>query len=436
MLGQPTGFGFVNQQQGEYKSWFAPLFPSSLLTLLDFSHCLPLPTPIAEVDPTHHTMFHYTPHHYAPAPQPEFDPYTFSSSSPYTTYDTRRSHLERLALAQRQQERREAEELLLRRRQHELAMEKEVERRRIAAYEAALQQQVYAELEEERQRRARQQAYVRQQQQREALEAEHARRVVAARQQELARRHQEQLRRQQVAEQQQQVDHAGDDSIEAHLQPFLQLLFESPSTPTSTTEPQQSQPAPESTPAAPATTNAESATLPAPAPVEEPLVEANSNTVSAAEKLQHHYRTHLHRRQALSTLSSLGDSLSAQQATFALPSTLVFQPSPPSSTVSTDDSTPTVTPTPKLAFQSSNASFLAYEDFHVNLLSKIDAVSSGGDRTVKQARKALVKTVDAELSRLDRAREQAWAEQQQRAEVAPTTATEEQEADGECMCID
>ncbi|ORY92811.1 hypothetical protein BCR35DRAFT_9042 [Leucosporidium creatinivorum] len=377
-------------------------------------------------------MFHFAPRHQSSP----FDSYTYSapSSSPYDAYDARRSHLEQVALAMRQQERREAEEALLRRRQQQLAIEKEVERRRIAAYQAALEQQIYEELEEERQWRAQQQAVLREQQRRQALEEEHRRKILAARQQEeFFRRRQEQARRQQIAEREQQQEQ-DTDSLEAHLQPFLQLLFGShpPSQPSPPAPVSQPEPQAESTPAA---TIAEPAPTPrhvpstAPQPAEQERT-VDPATTSAAEKLQRHYRTHLHRRQALSTLASLASSLDAQQSAFTLPSTLTFQPSPPSSTTGDHSYTASTTPSPKLAFQSSNAPFLAYEDFLVSLLSKIDAVSSGGDRTVKQARKQLVKRVDAELSRLDDAREQAWAKERGNADgeqepAAPSPAQEQ-----------
>ncbi|SGY44562.1 BQ5605_C001g00175 [Microbotryum silenes-dioicae] len=132
---------------------------------------------------------------------------------------------------------------------------------------------------------------------------------------------------------------------------------------------------------------------------------ASAEQESAAEKLQRHYQAHLQRRKALATLSSLSAQLEARRSSFAVPQALEFQPSPPPS--EHPDSTSNEV-APKLAYKSSNASFLAYEDFLVNLLSKIDEVQSGGDRTVKSARKSLVKDVEAELKTLDQARDEAW----------------------------
>ncbi|SCV74347.1 BQ2448_6779 [Microbotryum intermedium] len=132
---------------------------------------------------------------------------------------------------------------------------------------------------------------------------------------------------------------------------------------------------------------------------------ASAEQESAAEKLQRHYQAHLQRRKALASLSTLSAQFEARRSSFAVPQSLEFQPSPPSSEHA--DSTPNDV-APKLAYKSSNAPFLAYEDFLVNLLSKIDEVQSGGDRTIKSARKTLVKQIEAELKKLDQARDEAW----------------------------
>ncbi|GAA5884662.1 hypothetical protein JCM16303_003703 [Sporobolomyces ruberrimus] len=124
------------------------------------------------------------------------------------------------------------------------------------------------------------------------------------------------------------------------------------------------------------------------------------------------FQRHLARRAALENLASLASSFSQRQSTYVDPTSFTFQ-SPPS-----DFTTPSSS-TPRLAFGSANSSFLAHEDFLVNLLSKIDAVQSGGDRQVKQERKELVKKVEKELARLDAMRERAWEEQVKEAQNEP-----------------
>jgi hypothetical protein len=318
----------------------------------------------------------------------------------------------------------------LSRREQELAIRKEVQRRRLAAQRQAEREHLIAQLEE-RERWERQQAIMRQQQRRAVIEQEIRRRMIAEEREEAAQHRRQALaRRQQLAEQEEPKQ---DDSLDTMLQSFLPFLFgsgfqkpqETPVADTTDSSPSDQQP--ESTsaeqPSAEPLPSAEVAS-PTPAPDAEEAETAEKHpSPSPVDELHQHYRTHLHRRQALSTLSSLGDSLSAQQSAFTLPSTLTFQPSPPPSSAS---DAPAAAPTtaPKLAFQSSNAPFLAYEDFLVSLLSKIDAVSSGGDRSVKQARKALVKQVEGELKRLDEAREKAWEEERAKDGAQKTEAAQ------------
>ena len=124
-----------------------------------------------------------------------------------------------------------------------------------------------------------------------------------------------------------------------------------------------------------------------------PLVDDDS-TEEAATTLQRHFRAHLARRSALANLATLASSLNAQQSAFVPPTSLVFQPYNGS--------------TPKLAYSPTNAPFLAHEDFLVGLLTKVDAVQSGGDKFVKTARKDLVHQIERELKRLDELKDGEW----------------------------
>ncbi|GAA5869702.1 hypothetical protein JCM8547_005110, partial [Rhodosporidiobolus lusitaniae] len=172
-----------------------------------------------------------------------------------------------------------------------------------------------------------------------------------------------------------------------HLLNFLDFLFQGFELTTDDEEtsraPAQEKPAPPPAVEQPA--------APAPAPVEQPTpVPASSIPVDfsaledAATVLQRRFRRHAARRTALDALSSLTSDFESHQSSFTTPSSFTFRPSTPS----TDGSH---TPSPPLAFGSPNASFLGYENYLVQLLSKIDAVQSGGDRVVKGARKELVK---------------------------------------------
>lgn len=147
---------------------------------------------------------------------------------------------------------------------------------------------------------------------------------------------------------------------------------------------------------------------------------AAENEFEAAATLQRHFRSHLARRQNLATLTSLATSLYEHQTSFVAPPSLAFAPSPPSSTVdllSTDTTAPSTASEPKLAYSSINAPLLAYEDFLVSLLSKIDGVATNQDKIVRRARKELVKRVERELDQLDEIKVQKWNEQQAKVEV-------------------
>ncbi|ORY92728.1 hypothetical protein BCR35DRAFT_298233 [Leucosporidium creatinivorum] len=363
-------------------------------------------------------MFHFTPQH-----STHFHPYGYPVQPTYNSFhdldldDDLPSSFSPFSLGAVDPRHRHQLEQELQAREQELTIRKEIQRRRQEAQKVAVRQQILAQLEE-RERRAQHQALMREQQ-RQAVHEHELRRKMISRQQEEEAQHRRQAhaRRQQLAEQEDQDD----SSLDAVLQTFLPLLFgpgfqlQQDSHSAEASSPPSNQ-QPDSTPAKdtiaePLPSSDAVASAPAPA-VEESTAREDYAAPSSADQLHQHYRTHLHRRQALSTLSSLGDSLSAQQAAFTLPSTLTFQPSPPSSTTEYHSTTSPATSTPKLAFQSSNAPFLAYEDFLVSLLSKIDAVSSDGDRSVKQARKALVKKVEGELKRLDEEREKAWEKEQ------------------------
>ncbi|GAA5951893.1 hypothetical protein JCM21900_004176 [Sporobolomyces salmonicolor] len=201
------------------------------------------------------------------------------------------------------------------------------------------------------------------------------------------------------------------------------LLSSSPDTETVVVEQPPAEPAAVAwtSPAPPAVPShaAESAPAPAAAPwspsPSTPIESRSTSSDEAASVLQRHFRRHLARGEALSKLTSLSTSFQSRQSAFSRPPSFVFQSSPsPSSSRS---------PTPPLAFGAPIASFLASEDFLVNLLSEVDAVASGGDRAIESARKELVRKVEKELARLEAMKERAWEKRTEKA------SQKEQEAD-------
>ncbi|GAA5928540.1 BAG family molecular chaperone regulator [Sporobolomyces koalae] len=119
----------------------------------------------------------------------------------------------------------------------------------------------------------------------------------------------------------------------------------------------------------------------------------------ASSSLERKFRRRVARRSALQTLDALSSSFDQAQSAFTSPTILSFQ---------AQSTTSNSTSSPALAFVSANAPFLKYEDTLVTLLSKIDAIESGGDRKVRLERKALVKRVEAELAKLDSIKDRAW----------------------------
>lgn len=172
------------------------------------------------------------------------------------------------------------------------------------------------------------------------------------------------------------------------------------------------EPAPPQSSPPPASSNASASPAPSPAePVDAsapaPTADETTEDTSAAD-----------RQAALDSISALRRELESHQSAFTSPSILTFQPSP------TADSTPS---TPPLAYGKSNTAFLAYEDYLVSLLSKIDAIESHGDEAVKQARKELVRHVEKELDRLDELKDAEWERQSQQSAAASSPAHSDDE---------
>ncbi|SCZ99207.1 BZ3500_MvSof-1268-A1-R1_Chr3-1g05877 [Microbotryum saponariae] len=122
----------------------------------------------------------------------------------------------------------------------------------------------------------------------------------------------------------------------------------------------------------------------------------------AATTLQKHFRARLYRRQALAALKALADTY-AQRSKVEIPTKLHAYNG-------------------KLAYDSHNAPFHAYEDALVKLLTQLDEISTKGDDKIKAARKALVRKIEKELNRLDQIKETSLA---QVALLAPSLEAED-----------
>ncbi|KAL8286182.1 hypothetical protein RQP46_004670 [Phenoliferia psychrophenolica] len=357
----------------------------------------------------------------------------FESDFDFDSYDARRTALEQQALAQRQRERRAAEAAAFHRHplQHQHQHSQGYGTRR--SYEPSIfgfpqrqsdEEEAYAaELARRRALAAREEALRREQleaQRREQLEAqriEYERRLA----EEANAQAQEQRRRRLAAhaaerERQLRQQRAEEAPYKPHpLQALLQQLFdtsleppppeltdslaptplpsptrETPSGPTriEVKGPDSEKPVPKE-----AATAGTEEVLPESEPTL-PEVDHSPENEDAATTLQRRFRAHLARRSALSELEVISTSFEERQSSFVPPASLVF-----------DHSSATI---PKLAYASSNHPFLAFEEFLVGLLTKLDAVQSAGDKVVKTARKELVRKVEAELGKLDERKDAEW----------------------------
>lgn len=153
-----------------------------------------------------------------------------------------------------------------------------------------------------------------------------------------------------------------------------------------------------------------------------PTAENTLQEEEAAKVLQRRFRRHAARRSALDHLSTLATDLVSHRRAFEAPTELHFQSSPVSS-----DATVVPSSQQPLAYDKSNKAFLAYEDFLVSLLSKIDAVESNGDKVVQRARKELVRQVEKELGRLDELKHQEWERQSGASSPAASDVEEAEE---------
>ncbi|KDQ07107.1 hypothetical protein BOTBODRAFT_120497, partial [Botryobasidium botryosum FD-172 SS1] len=154
------------------------------------------------------------------------------------------------------------------------------------------------------------------------------------------------------------------------------------------------------------------AAVPAPEPERKPVDPAAN---AAASTIQSHWRAHHTRTSSLTALDRLGSQFAALRAAFTFPAELDFPPNAPEPTLLYSSNNIAVLTyehqltglltkldEPTLLYSPNNIGVLTYEHQLTALLTKLDEVESGGERGVREARKALVKQVEAELEELDR----------------------------------
>ncbi|KAJ3551911.1 hypothetical protein NP233_g12992 [Leucocoprinus birnbaumii] len=162
--------------------------------------------------------------------------------------------------------------------------------------------------------------------------------------------------------------------------------------------------------------------IPITTPNEPPAPQYDEKHVEAASVLQRHFRIH----QSIRTIKSLSAEFDTLRREFTYPSILSFQDSSSSSTdvinipavspssvtrsnqnENEDDTDPNVK-IPKLAFNSTNYSLLAYNDALDKLLVKLDGVESWGEADVRKRRRKVVKQIEKEQAFVDRFWRTSW----------------------------
>ncbi|CEL59614.1 hypothetical protein RSOLAG1IB_03547 [Rhizoctonia solani AG-1 IB] len=106
---------------------------------------------------------------------------------------------------------------------------------------------------------------------------------------------------------------------------------------------------------------------------------------------------------SLNSIAQLQGKYESLRSGFTFPSNLVFAPTK-------GPITPASAPT--LPYNPINAPVHAYENALTNLLTELDAVESFGDEHVRDVRRSLVKSVEAELETLEEKKRAAWRDQQ------------------------
>ncbi|KEP46272.1 BAG domain protein [Rhizoctonia solani 123E] len=119
-----------------------------------------------------------------------------------------------------------------------------------------------------------------------------------------------------------------------------------------------------------------------------------------------------------SVISDVLKSFSDLKASFTFPSKIDFLNSP-------EDSEAVA---PKLAYTPNNAPLHQYEHLLTGLLTKLDAVESFGQDSIRKARKDAVRLIEQELAELDVKKLQKWREKSGEFTVASAVTTAEVEA--------
>ncbi|GJE92889.1 hypothetical protein PsYK624_090470 [Phanerochaete sordida] len=188
-------------------------------------------------------------------------------------------------------------------------------------------------------------------------------------------------------------------------------------------------PSPKSTPAQP---------QPQQKPQTPPPRQYSPEEVEAAEKIQTFWRARHQRHASLAAIAALGSEFAQLKSNFALPPALDYTLngehfSVPTSGCDTspDSAVERTSGDASLAFTPANAPLHAYEEALNRLLTRLDGVQSGGDRTVRNRRRALAREVEREAQRVERVKVAVWRAFVEKREGAKEEMSVDEAQDGQ-----
>ncbi|KAJ7153524.1 hypothetical protein C8R43DRAFT_1002349 [Mycena crocata] len=167
---------------------------------------------------------------------------------------------------------------------------------------------------------------------------------------------------------------------------------------------------------------------PAHHPAPQPTSPAPSRELlnEAATKIQTQYRIH----RSLLTISELASKFDSLKASFVPPTTIDYQGADGIVSVPVvAKSSPAPAENAKLAFTPMNVPLHTYTELLSRLLVALDAVESRGDRRVRERRRSVVRTIEAEAARLEEFWRSVWAAHQQEQQQQYAEKEEEEVCD-------
>jgi hypothetical protein len=138
--------------------------------------------------------------------------------------------------------------------------------------------------------------------------------------------------------------------------------------------------------------------------------------------IQEFYRNRAARRQALASIAELSTQFEQLKSAFSPPQQLDYRGATPDDVITVpvsseafahassippssgdvEDTTKTSKSNPGLAFAPNSKIVLEYIEKLNRLVDKLDGIESGGDATVREQRKQMIRSVEAESQRMDR----------------------------------